>query len=125
MIVMDSSGWLEIVGDGPRADAFSEALQRSERVVVPTIVVREVYRAVEIAGGRRRADQTAHYLARFDVLPLDFDTAVAAARLGKELKLALADSIIYATAQRVGARVVTGDNDFAALPDVHFIPVEQ
>lgn len=125
MIVMDSSGWIEIAGDGPRADAFSEALEQADHVVVPTIVVREVYRAIEVATGRRQADQTARYLARFEVLPLDFDTAVAAARLGKDLKLALADSIIYATARRLGARVVTGDGDFAALPNVDFIPVEQ
>lgn len=125
MILMDSSGWIELAARGPRYEAFAESLGAAETVIVPTIVVREVYRAVELAAGRARADQMAAHLASYRVVPLDFDLAVSAAQLAREMKLALADSVIYATAQRVGARIVTGDGDFAELPDVHFIPVEQ
>ncbi|HEV2054340.1 MAG TPA: type II toxin-antitoxin system VapC family toxin [Methylomirabilota bacterium] len=31
--------------------------------------------------------------------------------------LAMADSLVYATAQRFGATLVTGDSDFEGLPD--------
>jgi predicted nucleic acid-binding protein len=124
VILMDSSGWIEIVGRGARKDAFLAAIEHADETVVPTIVVREVYRAVETSAGRARADQMARYLAKLRVVPLDLDLAISAARAGKELKLALADSIIYATAQALGARIVTGDADFAALPNVDFIPVE-
>ena len=124
MILMDSSGWVEIAGAGPRAPAFLDALGQSEDTVVPTVVVREVYRAVELQAGRDQADLIARYLAKLQVVPLDFDLAVGAARLARELGLALADSIIYATAQATGATVVTGDADFAELPQVMYIPLE-
>lgn len=121
---MDSSGWVEIAGQGPRAQALVDALRQSEHTVVPTIVVREVYRAVEHRAGRDQADLMARYLATMQVVPLDYDLAVNAARLACELGLALADSIIYATAEATGATIVTGDADFAALPLVTYIPLE-
>ncbi|MCE5239912.1 PIN domain-containing protein [bacterium] len=125
MILMDSSGWIELAGRGPRYESFAEMLRGADVVVVPTVVVREVYRAVELSAGRARADQVSRYIASFHVVSLDLDLAISAARCAHDMKLALADSIIYATAQACGARIVTGDADFAALPGVDFIPVEQ
>lgn len=43
-----------------------------------------------------------------------------AAKSGIERKLPLADSIVYATAQRVGAVVWTQDDDFDGLPGVEY-----
>lgn len=51
---------------------------------------------------------------------LDERLAVDAASYGVELKLPLADSIIYATAQRCGATLWTLDSDFEGLKGVKF-----
>ena len=67
----------------------------------PTICVLEVFKRVL----RQRGEDAA----------LD-----AAARLGLELKLPLADSVVLATARRHGAVVWTQDADFEGLPDVKF-----
>jgi len=47
---------------------------------------------------------------------LDSETAALAARANLEHKLATADAGIYATAQRLGAEVLTCDAHFKSLP---------
>ena len=55
-------------------------------------------------------------------MPLDSSLALDAAVVGLEFKLPLADSIIYATARKFGARVWTRDSDFKDLPAVEYYP---
>ena len=50
----------------------------------------------------------------------ELDAAVVAAA-DLERGLAMADAIVFATAQRHGATLVTGDSDFNGLPDVVLI----
>ena len=56
------------------------------------------------------------------VIALDRELAVNAAVLGVELKLPLADSIVYATARKYDAVVWTQDTDFEGLENVKFYP---
>jgi toxin FitB len=46
MNVVDSSGWLEYFADGPNASFFSRPLQKTSELVVPTITLYEVFKAV-------------------------------------------------------------------------------
>ena len=39
LTVVDSSGWVAYLGDGPQAEAFSVYLEREDSLVVPTIVI--------------------------------------------------------------------------------------
>jgi predicted nucleic acid-binding protein len=52
-----------------------------------------------------------------EVVPVDESLALEAADLALERGLAMADALIYATARRFGARVVTADADFEGLYD--------
>lgn len=54
---------------------------------------------------------------------VDFDRGLAllAAQVLKDCKLAMADSIIYATAQMHNARLWTQDEHFKGLPDVQYV----
>ena len=56
------------------------------------------------------------------VIDLDATLALAAATLGVAHKLPLADSIVYATAMRVGGVVWTQDDAFEGLQDVAYFP---
>lgn len=51
------------------------------------------------------------------IVPVDETIALEAADLSLALGLAMADSIVYATARRHGATVVTSDADFEGLAD--------
>ncbi|MCE5239985.1 type II toxin-antitoxin system VapC family toxin [bacterium] len=124
MIVMDSSGWVEIVAGGPRQHSFMDTISGEDGVFVPTLVLYEVYRYVERERGEDEADRIAAHLRSHTVVELSDEIALAAARLGKRHHLATADAVIYATAHHLGATLVTGDRHFAEVADVMYIPVE-
>jgi uncharacterized protein with PIN domain len=41
--VVDSSAWLEYFADGPNAGFFAPAIEATEELIVPSIVLLEVY----------------------------------------------------------------------------------
>jgi len=55
-----------------------------------------------------------------NVIELDAPLALAAARLGADLKLPLADSVVLAMAQRSEALLWTQDSDFEGLANVRY-----
>src|SRR5437764_4988002 len=45
-VVVDSTGWVEFLGNGPKCDAFAKYLENPHNVLLPTIVVYEVYKKI-------------------------------------------------------------------------------
>jgi predicted nucleic acid-binding protein len=64
-----------------------------------------------------RAIEAISALRRATIAPVDESLALEAADVSLAHGLAMADSLVYATARRYGATLVTGDSDFAGLPD--------
>ena len=120
MNVVDSSGWLEYVADGPNADFFAPVIRDIDQVLVPAVVITEVARRVWQQRGEEFALEVISLVQRGQVAPLDEKIAWLAAEIGITHRLPLADSIIYATAQAHGATVWTQDADFDGLPGVEF-----
>ena len=120
MNLLDSSGWIEYFANGPNAEHFAPVATDADTLLVPTIVLHEVYRWAEREGGESAANRAMLAMQEGVVLALDTDLAIAAARLAPRHKLSTADSIIYATAQARGATVWTQDDDFEALPGVRY-----
>ena len=56
-------------------------------------------------------------LRRATIAPVDEPLALEPADLSRAHGLAMAASLVYATARRHGATLVTGDTDFEGLPD--------
>jgi len=63
-----------------------------------------------------RAVEAVSALRRATIVPADESLALEAADLSLRLGLAMADALVYATAQRHDATLVTGDADFQGLP---------
>ena len=120
MNVVDSSGWLEFFADGPNANCFAEPLSDVEKLVVPAISIFEVFKRVMQQRGETAAIQAAALMQHGQVVPLDGDLAVNAAKLSAELRLPMADSIILLTARHFGATLWTQDADFESLPGVRY-----
>lgn len=120
MNVVDSSAWLEYFADGPNANYFAAAIQDVEELLVPSIVVYEVFRRVLQQRGEDAALQAAAILHQGRVVDLGGALALEAARLGVEERLPLADSVVLATARQAGAIVWTQDADFDGRPDVRY-----
>jgi predicted nucleic acid-binding protein len=121
MNVVDSSGWLEYLADGANADFFAPAIENTARLVVPTISLLEVFERVLQQRSENEALQAVALMQQGEVVALDAGLALSAARLGHELKLPLADSVILATAREYEAAVWTQDSDFEGLEDVKYI----
>ena len=64
-----------------------------------------------------RAVEAVSALRRATIAPVDEPLALEAADLSLAYGLAMADSLVYATARRFRATLVTGDSDFGGLPD--------
>jgi predicted nucleic acid-binding protein len=118
---VDSSGWLEYFADGPNADFFTTAIKDADNLVVPSIVILEVFKIVLRERGEGLAFQYTLQMQQGLVVPLGTGLARAAARCGLDSKLALADSIIWATAQAYDAVLWTQDAHFQHLNPVRFI----
>lgn len=120
---MDSSGWVEYLGDGPKAESFAKYLDKPEFVLLPTIVVYEVYNKLRREGTTRLAQDFLSGAFGFHERIIDVDVSMAefAARISIECKLAMADAMIYAAARTCRATLVTGDFHFSGLDSVILI----
>lgn len=121
MNVVDSSGWLEYLADSTNADFFAQPIEDTESLVVPTISIYEVFKRVLQQRGENFALQAVALMQQARVVDLDSSLALAAAKLGYELRLPLADSIIYATALSTNSTFWTQDSDFENIPSVKYI----
>ena len=120
MNVVDSSAWIEFFVDGPNAGFFAKAVGDVEALLVPSVVVLEVYRYVLRQRGRKEALEAAAAIRQGRIIDLDEGLAIEAAELGASLRLPLADSIIYASALAHEATLWTQDSDFEGLEAVEY-----
>jgi len=120
MNLVDSSAWIEFLTGAPNAARFEAALRNKTQLVVPTIVLMEVWRYMVRWHGREKADLAGAYMMEGHVIPLDAPIALRAAQLGLDHKLPLADSVVLATARACKAVVWTQDSDFEGLEGVRY-----
>lgn len=117
-LLIDSSCWIEILSTGVLAKKCEKELKSSRSIIVPTLVLYEVYRKIKSALSDEDGLTAIAYLSQFTVSPLTREIALLAADLSLEHKLGTADSLILAHAQETSATLITLDNDFRGLPDV-------
>ena len=116
LFLVDSSGWIEFLGDGPLADRFAPYFEHEEQLVVPAIVLYEVYKKLISTQGSTAADRFLSAALRARMASIDQHVAILAARVSLDRRLAMADAMIYATAVSCGAHLVTCDAHFQGLP---------
>ena len=123
LFLVDSTGWVEYLADGPKAQAFAAYLDNPESLLLPTIVVYEVYKKLQRERGNNQAQ---HFLStafgfRERIIAVDIPLAELAARISIETNLAMADAMIYAAAKLNGATLITSDAHFSGLDFVTLI----
>lgn len=121
MNVVDSSGWLEYFANGPNAEFFAAAIQDTDRLVVPTLSVFEVFKRIAQQRDESRAFQAVAAMQQATVVDLTAPLALASARLSLAEALPMADSVMLATARAHGATFWTQDADFAGMAGVEYV----
>jgi len=116
--VVDSSGWIEYLSGGANAAFFRLPIEDEETLLIPALSLFEVYRHLLRHIGREDALNVVAAMRRGTVIDLDDRLALDAAELSVTTKLALADSILLATARAHGAELWTQDADFEGIEGV-------
>lgn len=120
--VVDSSGWLEYFADGPNADFFEPVIGEEDSLVVPSISIYEVFkRLLAEPDGEQIGLSVVAAMQRGLMADLDAELALDAARISRETRLPMADSIMLATARAHGATLWTQDADFEGIADVQYV----
>jgi predicted nucleic acid-binding protein len=120
MNLVDSSGWIEYIADDTNADFFEPPIIDSETLLVPTICLYEVFKRVLQELGEERGLDAMGIMSLGTIIDLDRQIAIHAAQISTELKLAMADSIILATARAYDATLWTQDEHFKAIEGVKY-----
>ena len=121
MNLVDSCGWLEYLADGRNAGFFAPAVENTEKLLVPTICILEVFKRVLQQRGADAALQAVALMQQGNVVDLDVGIAVSAAKIGHELKLPLADAVIVAMASMHDAVIWTQDSDLKDVEGVKYV----
>ena len=121
MSLVDSSGWIEYLAARPVADAFAPSIAGDEPLVSSSIQIYEIYKVIRRDVSEERAIESVSALRCTTIEPVAESLALEAADLSLEHGLAMADAIIFATAARHRAELITADADFKGLPGVTLI----
>lgn len=121
MNIVDSSGWLEYFADGSNASFFAPVIEKTKELVVPTLSLLEVFKKILKERDENAALEAMALMQQGQIVDLILPIAINAAKMGHELKLPMADSVIYATAQYYESLLWTQDSDFKDLMGVKYI----
>jgi predicted nucleic acid-binding protein len=120
-VVLDSSVWLEYLTEDTKADLVAPYLEGETTVLVPVLVVYEVRKVLLTRRSKTLGDIFISEVFKHVIVPLEEMLAMKAADLSVLHKLAMADSIIYATALSHDAPLITTDAHFAGLLGVSIV----
>jgi toxin FitB len=120
--VVDSSAWLEYFAGGPNASYFALPIERPRSLLVPSIILYEVFKKVLQERGEDAALQAVAAMHQGTIVDFDAPIALLAARASIHHRLPMADSIILATSRTHNATLWTQDADFEGMPGVRYRP---
>jgi predicted nucleic acid-binding protein len=116
--VIDTSAWIEWLEGSALGKKAAQAFPAKDLWLVPTVVQLKLSKWLVRELGEDDADQVIAFTETCRVVPLDTAIALLAADMHRQHKLATADVIVYATAVRHGAELVTCDKHFDGLAGV-------
>ena len=124
-VILDTSCWIEYFLGSPLSEHYAHhvknAVVKTSTVIVPTLCLFEVSRALLKKYESQIVLSTITTMQQQMVIPLDQGVATSAAQLAVNLNLSSADAIIYATALQNNATLFTHDADLKGLDRVHYI----
>lgn len=120
MNLVDSSGWLEYFADGKNAEHFAPAINNTDKLIVSTMNIYEVYKKVISERDEDNALQAIAMMQQAKVIEITSSIAAQAAKTSYIFKLPMADCLIYITARNHNAIIWTQDADFKDLEGVEY-----
>ena len=113
--------WLEYFAGTENGEIVSEAIKNTDELIVPTITIYEVFKKLLLERTEDEALFFATHMKQGNVINLSDELSLYAAKIGKEHKLPMADSIIYATSIKYNCVLWTQDKHFSGLQSVNYL----
>lgn len=121
-VLIDSWAWIEYWKGGRFAKEAAAYIEGDEESMVSAINLAEVHIWIARFYDDVTADAKVSTIERrCHVVAVDRDIAIEAAKIKRKEKLGLADSLILATARKIGGKVVTGDPDMKGVKEMVFL----
>jgi predicted nucleic acid-binding protein len=120
MNIIDSSLWLEYFAGTEAGDIVSEIIENTNELIVPTIIIYEVFKKLLFERNEDDAIFAIAHMRQGKIIDLNDELSLFAAKIGKEYKLPMADSIIYATNVNFNCVLWTQDKHFMDLASVKY-----
>lgn len=133
-VVVDTHAWIEYFRGTAKGEAVKKHLLSARNIYTPSIVLAEIARKYLREGLARDAvGERLRLITNIStIIPIDAELALEAGEAYLELlkhsrklklkqKPSLNDAIVLATARRVGAKVITGDQHFKNLRETLWI----
>ncbi len=120
MHVVDSSGWLAYFLASANGPYFRKVIQNQAELIVPAVAIYEVHKRLSGLVPAHDVQDCIDAMRSCAVVPITDQRAIAASLVAQQTKLAMADAMIYATAQEFNATLWTQDADYAKLPGVKY-----
>ena len=121
MNLVDTSGWIEYFFGGSNASFFAEPIENTAELIVPVVCLYEVFKKVNQVVDEARALQAVAQMKQGLIIEITEEIALRAALISLRHKLAMADSIVLATARAYDAVLWTQDADFEGIEGVEYI----
>jgi len=121
MNVVDSSGWIKYFTQEENAAFFIAPIRDLDRLIIPTICIYEVFKRLLAERDDESALLAVGLMSHGREVDLGRKIAMDAAQISREMKLAMADSIIFATARAYDATLWTQDEHFKDMEGVKYI----
>ncbi len=118
--IVDSSAWLEYFAGTKNGHNFSTAIEDLENLIVPSVVLFEVFKKILIEKDETEAINKTAHMRLGKVIEIDSDIAILSAKIGHEMGLRAMDSIIYAIAWLNNSTLWTQDADFKNFDGVKY-----
>ena len=122
MKLPDTCVWIESLVDSPTGRRYRELFEDPQELLVPALVHYELRRWALRELNEDDADRILAMTRASRTQTLDYDCALFAADLAGRHGLSSMDALVYASALRSGAELVTCDAHFEGLPGVAYLP---
>ena len=120
MNIIDSTFWLEYFANTDAGNIISEVIENTNELIVPTITVYEVFKKLLFERNEDDALLAIAHMKQGNVVNLTDELALSAAKISKEHKIPMADSIIYATNLKFNCILWTQDKHFSGFKSVNY-----
>ena len=122
MNIIDSSCWLEYLMNTEIGKDIASIIENPSELIVPTIILYEVYKKLSAEKDEKYAQDVVSYMQTGIVVELNTSISLSAADISRKYRLAMADSIIYATSIHYSATIYSCDKHFKDFPNVRYFP---